>query len=158
MEVTPDVAVGHLSQIFFFFRTFVTLLGWFVRTIVTNWVLFVRTFIKTWFWFVRIVVRTWPDLSKLKSEFRSDLLELLSQHGSDLSELLSTIWVSYKFGTVWGGIWNIPWCLPEENRTSSSITKEDIRKLQVLQDKWVPIVTNNDNKTPTKVFLQKQTH
>ena len=37
--------------------------------------------------------------------------------------------------TVWGRIWNIPGSLDEENRTSSSITKEDIRKLQVLQDK-----------------------
>ena len=57
--------------------------------------------------------------------------------------------------TVWGRTWNIPGSLDEEVRTSSSITKEDLRKLQVLQNKCLRLVTNSDYKTPTKVLLQK---
>ena len=57
--------------------------------------------------------------------------------------------------SVWGRVWQIPGSLDEETRTSSSITKEDLRKLQVLQNKCLRIVTNSDYKTPTKVLLQK---
>ena len=57
--------------------------------------------------------------------------------------------------TVWGRIWNIPGSLDEELRSSSSLTKEDLRKLQVLQNKCLRLVTNSDYKTPTKVLLQK---
>ena len=57
--------------------------------------------------------------------------------------------------TVWGRIWNIPGSLDEELRSSSSLTKEDLRKLQVLQNKCLRLVTNSDYKTTTKVLLQK---
>ena len=51
--------------------------------------------------------------------------------------------------TVWGRIWNIPGSLDEEalGRTSQSLTKEDLRKLQVFQNKHLKIVTNSDYKT-----------
>ena len=59
--------------------------------------------------------------------------------------------------TVWGRIWNIPGSLDEEAlvRTSPSLTKDDLRKLQVLQNKCLRIVTNSDYKTPTSVLLDK---
>ena len=59
--------------------------------------------------------------------------------------------------TVWGRIWNIPGSLDEEalGRTSPSLTKDDLRKLQVLQNKCLRIVTNSDYKTPTSVLLDK---
>ena len=40
-------------------------------------------------------------------------------------------------------------------RTSPSLTKDDLRKLQVLQNKCLRIVTNSDYKTPTSVLLDK---
>ena len=56
--------------------------------------------------------------------------------------------------TVWGRVWQIPGTQEEDTR-SSSITKEDIRKIQVLQNKCLRIVTNSDYKTPTAALLQK---
>ena len=56
--------------------------------------------------------------------------------------------------TVWGRVWQTPGTQEEEIR-SSSITKEDIRKIQVLQNKCLRIVTNSDYKTPTAALLQK---
>ena len=40
-------------------------------------------------------------------------------------------------------------------RTSPSITKEDVRKLQVLQNKCLRMVTNSDYKTPTSELTVK---
>ena len=59
--------------------------------------------------------------------------------------------------TVWGRVWQIPGSLDENlnNRTSPSITKEDVRKLQVLQNKCLRIITNSDYKTPTNILLSK---
>ena len=34
--------------------------------------------------------------------------------------------------TVWGRVWGIPGSLDEEARASRTMTKEDLRKLQVL--------------------------
>ena len=47
----------------------------------------------------------------------------------------------------------IPGSLDEDavTRTSSGITKEDVRKMQVL----LRILTNSDYKTPTSVLIQK---
>ena len=56
--------------------------------------------------------------------------------------------------TVWGRVWQIPGNTDDEIR-SPSLTKEDIRKLQVLQNKCLRIVSNSDYSTPTKTLLQK---
>ena len=56
--------------------------------------------------------------------------------------------------TVWGHMWQTPGT-QEEDMRSSSITKEDIRKIQVLQNKCLRIVTNSYYKTPTAALLQK---
>ena len=59
--------------------------------------------------------------------------------------------------SVWSRVWQMPGSLDEEatTRTSPSITKEDVRKLQVLQNKCLRIVTNSDYKTPTISLLKK---
>jgi hypothetical protein len=55
--------------------------------------------------------------------------------------------------TVWGRVWQIPG--EDEDMRSLTLTKEDIRKLQVLQNKCLRLITNCDYKTPTKVLFQK---
>ena len=59
--------------------------------------------------------------------------------------------------TVWGRVWQIPGSMDEDQntRTSPSITKEDVRKLQVLQNKCLRMVTNSDYKTPTSELIMK---
>ena len=56
---------------------------------------------------------------------------------------------------VWGRIWQIPGSMDEDQstRTSPSLTKEDVRKLQVLQNKCMRLMTDSDYKTPTRVLL-----
>ena len=56
--------------------------------------------------------------------------------------------------TVWGRVCNIPGYNEEEMR-SPSLTKEDLRKLQVLQNKCLRIVSSSDFKTPTALLLRK---
>ena len=56
--------------------------------------------------------------------------------------------------TVWGRVWGIPGNIEEEIR-SPSLTKEDMRKLQVLQNKCLRLLTSSDYKTPTNILLQK---
>ena len=55
--------------------------------------------------------------------------------------------------TVWGRVWGIPGSLDEETRTSRTMTKEDLRKLQVLQNKCMRLVTNSEYRTPTEHLL-----
>ena len=59
--------------------------------------------------------------------------------------------------TVWSHVWDIPGTMDEDAtvRTSASLTKEDVRKLQVLQNKCLRIITHSDYKTPTVSLLQK---
>ena len=59
--------------------------------------------------------------------------------------------------TVWGRVWQIPGSLDEDQatRNSASMTKEDARRLQVLQNKCLRLLTNSDYKTPTKELLEK---
>ena len=56
---------------------------------------------------------------------------------------------------VWGRVWQIPGSMDEDQstRTSPSLTKEDVRKLQVLQNKCMRLMTDSDYKTPTRVLL-----
>ena len=56
--------------------------------------------------------------------------------------------------TVWGRLWQIPGHCDEDMR-SPSLTKEDLRNLQVLQNKCLGLITNSDYKTPSTVLLQK---
>ena len=56
--------------------------------------------------------------------------------------------------TVWGRVWNIPGSTEEEIR-SPSLTKDDVLKLQGLQNKCLRILTNSDYRTPTTTLLQK---
>ena len=57
--------------------------------------------------------------------------------------------------TVWGGIWNIPGDLSENTRRNMSISKEDMRKLQVMQNKCLRMLTHMDKYTPTTTLLKK---
>ena len=57
--------------------------------------------------------------------------------------------------TVWGRVWNIPGSMDVENRISPSITKDDLRRLQVLQNKCLRLLTNSKYDTPTSTLLQK---
>ena len=55
--------------------------------------------------------------------------------------------------TVWGRVWGIPGSHDEEARASPTMTKDDIRKLQVLQNKCLRMLTNSDYSTPTAILL-----
>ena len=57
--------------------------------------------------------------------------------------------------TVWGGIWGLPGSLDETNRKSTSITKEDMRKLQVLQNSALRTQTGSRYDVPTATLLSK---
>ena len=57
--------------------------------------------------------------------------------------------------TVWGRVWGIPGSLDEESRASPTLTKDDLRKLQVLQNKCLRLITNSDRSTPTALLLHK---
>ena len=54
---------------------------------------------------------------------------------------------------LWGGVWDIPGVNQPGNKTS--ITKKDMRRLQVLQNKTMRIQTNDGHRTPTTLLLQK---
>ena len=56
--------------------------------------------------------------------------------------------------TVWGCVWNIPGNTDDVVR-SPSLTKDDMKRLQVLQNKCLRILTNSDYKTPTLNLLEK---
>ena len=54
---------------------------------------------------------------------------------------------------VWGGLWDIPGTMDDSIRTS--ITKTDMRRLQVLQNKTMRLETNLDYRTPTSQLLKQ---
>ena len=54
--------------------------------------------------------------------------------------------------TVWGPVWNIPGEL-NESEVKTSMSKEDIRKLQVLHNKCLRLQTRQDRSTPTTTLL-----
>ena len=55
--------------------------------------------------------------------------------------------------TVWGAVWGIPGDLDQEKRRSISTTKEDMRKLQVLQNKALRLYLRKPYDTPTSDLL-----
>ena len=57
--------------------------------------------------------------------------------------------------TVWGGVWNLPGDLNDQSRRNMSITKDEMRKLQVMQNKCMRMITNLDRSAPTATLLQK---
>ena len=57
--------------------------------------------------------------------------------------------------TVWGRIWGIPGSMDVDQNTRQSPTKEDVCKLQVLQNKCMRIMTDSDYQTPIRTLLSK---
>ena len=57
--------------------------------------------------------------------------------------------------TVWGGVWNLPGDMRDEPTRNMSISKEDMRKLQVMQNKCLRMLTNLDRDTPTATLLHR---
>ena len=94
-----------------------------------------------------------PTLSQ-----RVGILRKLRQFTPDrkFRQLVSGLFTSKMMygATVWGGVWNIPGAL-EENRRKTSITKQDMRKLQILQNKVMRIQTRMKYDTPTNTLLAK---
>ena len=56
--------------------------------------------------------------------------------------------------TVWGKVWNVSFDPDTEDR-SCSISKQDINKLQILQNKTLRLLTGLDYSTPVSVLLTK---
>ena len=54
--------------------------------------------------------------------------------------------------TVWGGIWGLP---GQENNVNTSISKEEMRKLQVCQNRIMRLICGLDYLTPTQTLLEK---
>ena len=77
--------------------------------------------------------------------FMSDKQFKLVMNGLFTSKLLYCI-------TTWGGIWGLEG-LDEEDRKKIAITKEDMRKLQVLQNKALRIHKRLPRETPTTTLL-----
>ena len=55
--------------------------------------------------------------------------------------------------SVWIGIWDIPGQLDDGNKLS--MNRNDMRKLQVLQNKVLRLETNLDRSVPTSTLLEK---
>ena len=56
---------------------------------------------------------------------------------------------------VYGSIWGLPGSMDEENRNSIMLTKEDMRKMQVMQNSVMRLTTNSRYDTPTSELLTK---
>ena len=71
-------------------------------------------------------------------------------------QLVSGLFTSkLMFGaTVWGGVWKIPGVLGESINLTS-LTKQDMRKLQTLQNKVMRMESRMDYNTPTTTLLDK---
>ena len=58
--------------------------------------------------------------------------------------------------TVFGGIWGLPrTMLDEDKRNNPMTTKEDMRKMQVLQNSVMRIMSSSKYDTPTSILLEK---
>ena len=56
---------------------------------------------------------------------------------------------------LWGGLWDVPGSYDEQAGNRTSITKKDMHRLQVLQNKVMRIQTADTFRTPTSTLLQK---
>ena len=72
-----------------------------------------------------------------------------------LSKIIEGIFTSKLiYGmNVWGGLWDIPGTI--DNTIRTSITKNDLKRLQVLQNKTMRMETDMDYKTPTAELLRR---
>ena len=57
--------------------------------------------------------------------------------------------------TIYGGVWGLPGILNEDPINSTSITKNDMRKLQVLQNLALRLLLNKPRDTPVTTLLQE---
>ena len=60
--------------------------------------------------------------------------------------------------TVYGGVWGIPGIFNEVPVNSTSISKEDMRKLQVLQNQALRLLLNRPRETPVRSLLSEANH
>lgn len=94
-----------------------------------------------------------PTLAK-----RVGVLRKLRKHTPDrkFRQLISGLFTSkLMYGaTVWGGVWNIPGVMGE-NIKKTSITKQDMRRLQTLQNKVMRLESRMEYNTPTATLLKK---
>ena len=56
---------------------------------------------------------------------------------------------------MFGNLWGLPGSMDEDSRNSIMLTKEDLRKMQVLQNSVMRITTNSRYDTPTRELLSK---
>ena len=57
--------------------------------------------------------------------------------------------------TVYGGIWNLPRVLNEDSVNSTPISKEEMRKLQVLQNTALRLLLRKPRDTPVATLLKE---
>ena len=57
--------------------------------------------------------------------------------------------------TIYGGVWGLQGILNENPMNSTSITKNDMRKLQVLQNSALRLLLNKPRDTPVTTLLQE---
>ena len=57
--------------------------------------------------------------------------------------------------TIYGGVWNLPGILNENPINSTSIRKEDMRKLQILQNSALRLLLRKPRETPVKNLLKE---
>ena len=57
--------------------------------------------------------------------------------------------------TVYSGIWGLPGNMDEENRNGTMLTKEDMRKLQVVENSIMLLKTNSRYDTQTSELLSQ---
>ena len=90
---------------------------------------------------------------------RVGMLKRLRKHlpDSKFKQTVSALFSSklYYCITVWGGVWNIPGDLSETVGRNMSITKDEMRKLQVMHNKCMRMMTGLDRYSSTADLLKK---
>ena len=84
-------------------------------------------------------------LRKIRSYLRDDKFNLVCD-GMFNSKLIYCI-------SVWGGVWNLPGVYDDKKRCNPTITLEDNRKLQVLQNSVLRLKTRLCKETPVSTLL-----
>ena len=90
---------------------------------------------------------------------RVGMLRKLRKHLPDTKfrQTVSALFSSkiYYCITVWGGVWDIPGDLNDVDGRNMSITKDEMRKLQVMQNKCMRMMTGLDRYSSTANLLKK---